>query len=96
MVTAVIAAPVAPPTIAAMPTMAKAGTLTSTAGNNICASAPNAPPSVAPMNSEGEKIPPDEPEPRLSEVAGSLARKQQRQEGRRASRRPAGCPRTVA
>ena len=27
---------------------------------------------VAPMNSEGEKMPPEEPEPRLSEVASSL------------------------
>ena len=31
-----------------------------------------APPIVAPMNSEGEKIPPDEPEPRLTVVANSL------------------------
>ena len=29
-------------------------------------------PSVAPMKSEGEKIPPDDPEPRLSDVASSL------------------------
>jgi hypothetical protein len=28
---------------------------------------------VAPMNSEGEKIPPEAPEPRLTEVAASLA-----------------------
>ena len=34
--------------------------------------AAKAPPSVAPMNSDGEKMPPDEPEPRLSEVASSL------------------------
>ncbi len=36
-------------------------------------SEPNAPPRVAPMNSDGEKIPPDEPEPSVSDVASSLA-----------------------
>ena len=41
-------------------------------------SAPKAPPSVAPMNSEGEKMPPDAPEPRLIEVAASLRDKEQR------------------
>ena len=30
------------------------------------------------MNSEGEKIPPDEPDPRLSEVASSLQTKSRR------------------
>jgi hypothetical protein len=35
-------------------------------------SAAKPPPSVAPMNKDGEKMPPDEPEPRLSEVANAL------------------------
>ena len=34
---------------------------------------PKAPPIVAPMNSDGEKMPPEAPEPRLTEVAQSLA-----------------------
>ena len=33
---------------------------------------PNAPPSVAPMNSDGEKIPPDAPDPRLAELVPQL------------------------
>ena len=82
MVTAVIAAPVPPPTIAAMPTIANAGMLMSAEGNKCCASAPKAPPRVAPMNSDGEKIPPDDPDPRLSEVAVNFADEQQRQEWR--------------
>jgi hypothetical protein len=41
----------------------------------IVAKAPKAPPNVAPIKSEGEKMPPDEPEPRLKEVAVSLQRK---------------------
>ena len=36
------------------------------------ASAPRLPPSVAPMNRDGEKIPPEAPEPRLRSVAASL------------------------
>ena len=35
---------------------------------------------VAPMNSDGEKMPPDEPAPRLSEVAASLHDEQQREQ----------------
>ena len=92
MVTAVIAAPVPPPTIAAMPTMAKAGTLTPAEGSSRFASAAKAPPRVAPMNSDGEKIPPDEPEPRLSDVASSFADEQQRQERHAADGRPTGHP----
>ena len=69
MATAVSAAPVALPTIVPMPTMAKAGILIGRPGKIIDASAANAPPRVAPMNSEGEKMPPDEPEPRLTDVA---------------------------
>ena len=34
------------------------------------------------MNSEGEKIPPDEPDPRLSDVASELAGEQNDQERR--------------
>ena len=62
-----------PPTIAAMPTMAK---LATSIGNGTCSAfsaAAKAPPIAAPMNSEGEKMPPEEPEPRLTEVANSLA-----------------------
>ena len=62
--------------------MAKAACTLSNGGARWTAlmAAAKAPPMVAPMNSEGEKMPPDEPEPRLSEVAASLARKKQRQE----------------
>ena len=35
---------------------------------------------VAPMNSDGEKMPPEAPEPRLIEVAHSFATKKQRQQ----------------
>ena len=73
MVTAVMAAPVPPPTIAAMPMMAQAVTLKPVDRMNGVDQAPNAPPTVAPMNSEGEKMPPEAPEPRLTEVAQSLA-----------------------
>ena len=41
------------------------------------------PPSVAPMNSDGEKMPPEAPEPRLSEVASELRDEQQRQQPER-------------
>ena len=37
--------------------------------------APKLPPMVAPMNSDGEKMPPEAPEPRLVEVAKSFATK---------------------
>jgi hypothetical protein len=40
--------------------------------------AANARPIVAPMNSDGEKIPPEEPDPRLSEVASSLQKNSSR------------------
>ena len=56
-----------------MPTIAKAGRLTGAPGNSDVTSAAKAAPSVAPMNSDGEKMPPEEPEPRLIEVASSLA-----------------------
>ena len=84
MVTAVIAAPVPPPTIAAMPMIAKVGTLTPSIGWIAVMKAPNAPPMVAPMNSDGEKIPPDDPEPRLVEVAQQLCDKQQKKQRRQA------------
>ena len=69
--TAVIAALVAPPTIAPMPIIAKAGRLIGMPGAIARMSPANAAPIVAPMNRDGEKMPPDEPEPRLSEVAAS-------------------------
>ena len=75
MVTAVMAAPVPPPTIAAMPIMAQVGTPTPSTGWMAVDQAPNAPPTVAPMNSEGEKMPPDAPEPRLSRGRKQLARR---------------------
>ena len=78
MATAVITAPVPPPTIAPMPTMAKAGTL-SCSGRAALNRAAKAPPRVAPMKSEGEKMPPDEPEPRLSDVANALSRQEPEQ-----------------
>ena len=74
MATAVIAAPVPLPTIAPMPTMANAGTLIGRPGNSADVAAANAPPRVAPMNSDGEKMPPDEPEPRLTDRRQQLAR----------------------
>ena len=40
------------------------------------------------MNSDGEKMPPEEPEPRLSEVATSLHDEQEQQEARRPSSWP--------
>ena len=56
-----------------MPTMANAGHADRQTGKDGDGSSPaNAPPSVAPMNSDGEKMPPDEPEPRLNDVASSL------------------------
>ena len=73
MVTAVIAAPVPPPTIAAMPMIAPVVAVTPSIGCTAVIAAPKAPPIVAPMNNEGEKMPPDAPEPRLTEVANSLA-----------------------
>ena len=33
------------------------------AGHSVCTTVPTAPPSIAPMNSEGAKIPPDPPDP---------------------------------
>ena len=73
MVTAVIAAPVPPPTMAAMPMMAQVVTPKPSIGWTALTRTPKAPPMVAPMNSEGENIPPEAPEPRLIEVATSLA-----------------------
>ena len=55
-----------------MPTIAKAGKLTGMPGNTVCIADANAAPSAAPMNSDGEKIPPDDPDPRLTDVANSL------------------------
>jgi hypothetical protein len=55
--------------------MANAGTLRFSDGKMAAAKAPKAPPNVAPIKSEGEKMPPDEPEPRLNEVAVSLQTK---------------------
>ena len=71
-----------------MPTIAKAGRLDGSAGKARPTTAAKAPPSVAPMNSDGEKMPPDEPEPRLSDVASELAQKQQRKQPRRRRRPP--------
>ncbi len=68
-----MAAPVAPPTIAAMPIIANTATEMAGSGKIMCATAPKAAPSVAPMNSEGEKMPPDDPEPRLSDRRQKLA-----------------------
>ncbi len=50
-------------------------------------SEPKAAPSVAPMNSDGEKMPPEAPEPRLIEVAKTLAAK-----SRASSTRPTVVP----
>jgi len=55
MVTAVIAAPVPPATIAAMPMIAPVVAVTPSIGCTAATAAPKAPPIVAPMNSEGEK-----------------------------------------
>ena len=73
MVTAVMAAPVPPPTMAAIPIMAQVVTPMPSTGANRFTRTPKAPPSVAPMNKDGEKIPPDAPDPRLIEVAAILA-----------------------
>ena len=73
MVTAVMAAPVPPPTIAAMPIIAQVVTPSPSTGWMALIAAPKAPPMVAPMNSDGEKMPPEAPEPRLTEVAHNLA-----------------------
>ena len=53
--------------------MAKAERLMSALGSAARTKAAKAAPSAVPMKSDGEKIPPDEPEPRLTEVATSLA-----------------------
>ena len=45
---------------------------------------PKAPPIVAPMNSDGEKMPPEAPEPRLTEVAQSLAANSKHEQRRHA------------
>jgi hypothetical protein len=95
MVTAVITAPVPPPTMAPMPTMAKAGTLSGVMTPAELSRAAKAPPSVAPMNSDGEKMPPEDPEPRLSDVASSLARVS-RPRSQKLVRRPESTAWTVA
>jgi hypothetical protein len=52
--------------------MAKAGMLRGIGKPAAVRSAAKPPPSVAPMNKEGEKMPPDEPDPRLVDVASAL------------------------
>ena len=64
--------PVPAPTIAAMPTIAADGPVRPACGRARPATAAKAAPSVAPRNSEGEKIPPEAPHPRLIVVATSF------------------------
>ena len=61
-----------------MPTMAKDGMSMANGTWSAESMAANAPPIVAPINSDGEKIPPEEPDPRLSEVASSLQKNSSR------------------
>jgi hypothetical protein len=62
-------------------------------GKAVLASAPKAPPNVAPIKSEGEKIPPDELEARLEDVAVSLRAKSR---ASRVARPPSNTSWTVA
>ena len=62
----------APPNTAAMPTRAYAPDAAVTAGKSQWKNVPTALPSAAPMNKDGEKTPPEPPEPSVSEVATSL------------------------
>ena len=75
MTMAAIAAPVAPPTTPAIPATAKPDTLLSIPGKHQFRAMPYAAPNVAPMNSEGEKIPPDAPEPSVRDVTSSFSTK---------------------
>ena len=72
MTIAVTTAPVAPPINPAIPiTLALTGSMPRP-GTIWLAAQAKAPPSVAPITSEGEKMPPDPPDPSVSEVAASF------------------------
>ncbi len=70
----------------------KGGTLMAAADAGRTSAAAKAPPIVAPINRDGEKIPPEEPDPRLSEVASSLQTKQQEQKSRASQLAERGSP----
>ena len=59
---------------AAMPTSAYAPPFAVMAGKKICIQCPKTPPSIAPMYSAGEKMPPELPDPSVNEVVMSLAK----------------------
>ena len=63
-----------------MPASASAVGSTWSWGRSRDSARPNAPPTVAPMNIDGENTPPDAPEPRVSEVAAQLEDEQEEQE----------------
>ena len=65
MTMAVMTPPVPAPTMAAMPTMAAEGAVRPASGRNLPTATAKDPPSVAPRYSEGEKMPPEAPLPRL-------------------------------
>jgi hypothetical protein len=72
MMMAVMTPPVPAPTMAAMPTIAADGKFKTACGRTSAARDAKAAPSVAPRKSEGEKMPPEAPQPRLIVVANSL------------------------
>ena len=71
---AVTGACVVPATTAPMPIMAYASGEAVTSGRKACTNRPNSPPATTPRNSDGEKMPPDAPEPSVMHVAASLRR----------------------
>ena len=58
---------------APMPRMAYSSGVWATFGTSRCTTSPKAPPSAAPISSEGPKAPPEPPEPIVTEVATSLS-----------------------
>ena len=75
MTMAVMTAPVPAPIMAAIPTIAAEEAVRPECGSTDPDTAANEAPSVAPRTSEGEKIPPVAPQPRLIVVASSLSTK---------------------
>ncbi len=73
MITAVIGARAAPANTAPMPTSAYAPAGAVRLGSAVCASCPNAEPSIAPMNRDGAKTPPEPPMAIVRLVATTFA-----------------------
>ena len=59
-------------TMAPMPARLYAPWAAVTCGKSVCIRKPNAPPAIAPMNSDGANTPPELPEPMVTEVVRIL------------------------